>query len=1023
MALGTVVLVLLVSIFNLQNKNSRESYEAFLKEHPYYTGSKYSIEQIEAMPKQDRPDLAWQQDFVLTMDPTLKRPTPEVLFNQFAANASNKNLKNVPGDSQSPWIELGPNNVGGRVRALMFDPNDANAKKVWAGGVTGGLWYTNDITNTDSIWRNVDDFWDNIAVSTIAYDPSNTNVFYVGTGEGWRQSVSGATGAGIWKTTDAGKTWTHLPKTADFHYINDLIVREENGKGVLYVGLDYSYPRFVSQTNSKVAGLYRSLDDGVSFTRMTYGNNNSFRVADLEIGADNRLWVGTYSTDGRILYSDDGVTFNESVVYSGEGRVELACAPSNANYIYAVFEKNNVCERITVSKDNGKTWTDVTEPNDADSGIPEEDFTRRQAWYDLIIAVDPNDESTALIGGIDLFKTTNAGQSWTQISHWYGGFGYPYVHADQHAIAYRPTSNNSSDVVFGNDGGLFFSNDINANNPSFEHAVNNFNTTQFYACAVHPNAGEAYFLAGSQDNGTQRFQEYKLTSTDRPTGGDGAFCHIDQIDPQYQITAYVYNRYYYSTNSGGFFSQLHWDNTTNGWFINPTDYDDNHKVLYGSYSENQVLKLTDITTGAVESFIDFDFGAKATNLKVSPFNSNSTTLMIGTASGRIFKVENANTTNYTVSELTGVSFPNGAISCIEFGQTENQIIATFYNYGIASVWYSSNGGKTWQTKEGDLPNMPVRWALMNPTDSGNIILATQVGVWSTSNFGSTYPNWNSSVNGMANVRVDMFKMRKSDNTILAATHGRGLFASQGFTFSPPSISTQPQDTTICIGNNAVFKVIAIGGNPLSYSWYHNGKLIEGATARKLDIDNATAADTGSYYCIVTNKDGVDTSAMAQLGFYEFKAPNLGPDVTIRPEVTLKLTPGPGYRTYLWFPSATGEFLTVKGSELGIGSHDYIVTVYTDELCSDKDTITINVDSESGIGNTNFEVKVFPNPAQENIEIKSEIPIIDWVIFDLNGAQIKKGNGSFANVNALQSGSYIIKCHTKRGNYLAKFVKK
>ncbi len=1010
--IGLALVVAAAFFVSSPKTDSRKEYEAFLKQHPYYTSP--ASTQLDAMEKEDRPDLAWQQDFLLTMNPELKRPTPEVLYSRFAANTKNLNNKNVPGDLNSPWIELGPNNVGGRVRALMFDPNDAAAKKVWAGGVTGGLWYNNDITNVDSMWHNVDDFWDNIAVTAIAVDPTDSKVFYVGTGEGWRQSVSGAVGAGIWKTEDGGKTWALLQSTTDFHYIHDLIVRDESGEGVLYVGIDYSYPRFTTQTNPNIAGLYRSTDGGSTFTRMNYGNNNAFRVSDLEIGADNRLWVGTYFNDGLILYSDDGTTYNESIRYSGEGRVELGCAPSNANYIYAVFEKSSACERIAISKDNGKTWNDVAEPADADGGIPDDDFTRKQAWYDLIITVDPNDENTAIVGGVDLFITQDGGSNWDQLSHWYGGFGFEYVHADQHAIVYRPTKNNSSEVIFGNDGGIFYCENVKSSGPTFDHVVNNFNTVQFYACAIHPTLGEPYFLAGAQDNGTQRFKEYKLTSTDRPTGGDGAFCHIDQVDPEYQITAYVYNRYYISRNSGTYFSELHWDNTTNGWFINPTDYDDHQKVLYGSYSESQVLKLTDVTTGANEDFIDHDFGSKATNLKVSPFNTSSTTLYVGTASGRIFKVLNANTTSYSVSEITGSAFPNGAISCIEFGQTENQIIATFYNYGVNSIWYSSNGGKSWQLKEGDMPDMPIRWALINPTDTGNVILATQVGVWSTSNFGSTFPNWNASVNGMANVRVDMFKMRESDLTILAATHGRGLFASQGFTYSPPSLTSNPKDTMVCAGKSTEFKVTAIGGNPLIYNWYHNEKLIEGVTTRKLSLSNVSAADTGSYYCIVTNKDGADTSETARLSLFSFPKPNLGPDLTIRPEVTLKLTPGPGYRTYLWLPSATGEFLTVKGEEIGVGTHQYIVTVYTEELCSDKDTISITVDENSGINSMSSAIKVFPNPAKDFVTIESISGFEKAIIYDLKGKLILESVSTKVDIQGLNKGQYLLKVITEKG---------
>ncbi|MCF6171958.1 MAG: hypothetical protein L3J66_13350 [Bacteroidales bacterium] len=111
-------------------------------------------------------------------------------------------------------------NTGGQTRTMMFGPNDATHKKVWTGGVTGGLWYTNNINNTDSLWRTVDDFWSNLAICSIAYDPNNTLAFYVGTGEVETARVtyreSSGLGAGIYKTTDGGSTWNLLASTADF---------------------------------------------------------------------------------------------------------------------------------------------------------------------------------------------------------------------------------------------------------------------------------------------------------------------------------------------------------------------------------------------------------------------------------------------------------------------------------------------------------------------------------------------------------------------------------------------------------------------------------------------------------------------------------------------------------------------------------------------------------------------------------------------------------------------------------------
>jgi hypothetical protein len=115
----------------------------------------------------------------------------------------------IPGDGIYDWVERGPNNVAGRVRALVFDPNDGGNTKVWAGGVSGGLWYNNNITDANSSWNGIDDFWDNLAINSIAFDPSNTQVMYVGTGEGW-YNADAVRGAGIWVSSNGGVDWSQL---------------------------------------------------------------------------------------------------------------------------------------------------------------------------------------------------------------------------------------------------------------------------------------------------------------------------------------------------------------------------------------------------------------------------------------------------------------------------------------------------------------------------------------------------------------------------------------------------------------------------------------------------------------------------------------------------------------------------------------------------------------------------------------------------------------------------------------------
>ena len=167
---------------------------------------------------------------------------------------------------------------------------------------------------------------------------------------------------------------------------------------------------------------------------------------------DNNLWIGTRRNawgdgGGTILKSSNGTSWTLVYENSDVDRVELACARNNSDVIYAVGGSpggsgDNDIEYFIKSTNGGAEWGDINIPIDQNSVH----FTRGQAWYDLILAVSPNDENTLYAGGIDIHKSTDSGDTWTQLSHWYGGFGLGYVHADQHSFAFRPGHPNS--IIF-----------------------------------------------------------------------------------------------------------------------------------------------------------------------------------------------------------------------------------------------------------------------------------------------------------------------------------------------------------------------------------------------------------------------------------------------------------------------------------------------------------------------------------------------------------------------------------------------
>ncbi len=744
--------------------SSKELFTHQLKLKNKYQNLTY--QEILKLPKQDRPDLAALQHFEMTKDPSLGFPPVErkvAAYEKLKAKYKNGNRSKTSAD-QVQWDERGPNNVGGRTRALMFDPNDATNKKVWAGGISGGLWVNEDITNQNIGWIKIDDFMASLSIATLAYDPNSTNTFYLGTGERYTYDFAAL---GIWKSTDGGENWTQLSNTSGFSYVPKMVVTNNS--------------TIIAATAN---GIKRSTDGGDTWDSPATA---SMDMADVELAANGDLFAGDFS--GNVHKStDDGVTWSSVSPSSGGYRVEVGISPASNDVIYAMSSNHSGSVKWLVkSTDGGDNWSDLPIPKYSNQDCTESsnDFTRGQAWYDLIIGVHPTDENIVIVGGIDLHRSTDGGNTWGMVSYWTGGCD-AFVHADQHAIVFRPE--NPNEAIFGNDGGVFYSSDVgDATDPDFISRNKNYNVTQFYAATTVNEVLSNEFLAGSQDNGTQRFLDAGVNSTTVATGGDGGFCHIDRDDPNFQITSYVYSNYWYSTNHGESFGNLFFDNNSIGRFINPTEYDSDANILYGAAETNEIGRISNITDSPTDlEVINIDLdGSALTTIKASPYTENR--LFVGVQSsggGLIFRIDNADGM-MDITNITGKfdATPGSWVSSIDVGSSDDQLLATFSNYGVQSIFETTDAGANWKSKEGDLDDFPVYYGLYNPYDRKQVVIATELGVWSTEDITTATPNWVTTNIGLANVSTRMIKFRQSDGLLLAATYGRGLFTTSSFSTS------------------------------------------------------------------------------------------------------------------------------------------------------------------------------------------------------------------------------------------------
>jgi trimeric autotransporter adhesin len=704
----------------------------------------------------------------------------ETLLQQRRANP----LASFLGVSGFTWTERGSNSdepgpygnprvsanqaTSGRMRAIWVDLADPSNKTVWVGGVAGGIWKTNDITTDPATWTLVTDATANIAIGSITQSPVNTNIMYFGTGEK-TINVDAVRGGGIWKSTDHGVTWNLLSNTTSFYNVAKVVCDPVNPNIV-----------YVATMGNTTRGIQRSSDGGATWTDITpVGLNRA--VPEMELSSTGRLHIVCGYYNGWFGAEGSGYVFtdNPSTVTSASWvSPTTTFTPTNINVditvagntLYALPANSSFqTPQVWKSTDGGNNWaiTGTTPPISGNTPL-----SSGQAWYNLAIAVDPSEPNKVMTGGLNSYISADGGATWSPNSVWVSGVAGSsnYIHADHQVIVW-----NNNQVLDGGDGGIFYS----ANDGiTFSDRNVGLRLKQFYGVAVHPTSTN-YFLAGAQDNGTHMFNTAGMGGSVEVLGGDGAFAHIDQDEPQFQFGSYVYSNYRRSTDGGTTWSNINFGN--NGLFINPTDYDDVNNKFYGSWLAGQYLRWDNATTSTSAFAVGVAAfnGVRATHVKVSPNEVNR--LFFGTEGGRVVRVDNAHTGTPTGTNITGSTMPTGnTVSCVAVGTSDNNLLATYSNYGLSTnrLFVSTTGGGAagWTNITGNFPDIPVRWAIFHPESNTKAILGTDLGIYETANINGAATVWVQDP-GIPPVRIDMLQYRPKDGLLVAATHGRGIFTT------------------------------------------------------------------------------------------------------------------------------------------------------------------------------------------------------------------------------------------------------
>lgn len=675
------------------------------------------------------------------------------------------------GPTKADYIENGSSHLvktdSGRINTIVPHPTDANTLYIASSG--GGVWKT---TNAGATWTPITETLGSLSIGALTLDPANPNTLYLGLGD----SFDG-TGVGLVKSTDGGATWFNPVYLGSSSMITDVMVSRTDSNVVF------------ATTNT---GLFRSVNAGASWSQVSlntgiadtpyawsiaYAGGTSY-VISLEANPS----ATTGATAGQIWRTtDNGATWTQATgvtVTGGIDRITVASAPSLRTTLYATAANpNGDLAEIFKSTNGGASWTALgaaakrySKTNTEASKVGQ--LYNTQGWYDQTIAIDPANPNLAYFGGaLHLAKTTDGGSSYSQITNWLAQFSLPYVHADFHASAIA-----NGKIYIGTDGGLFVSSD---GGTTWSDALNvGIASHLIYDVGSSGNNKDAVII-GLQDNGT-RVRSGATSTFNQEIGGDGFDVDMHKVNAKQMLGTLYYARIYRSTDGGLNFASASSgitesnNSSTAPFTTRLTAYpgDATGNTVF-TFSNTKVYKTTNYATSWTALGVT---GLPTSGLiirNVGVAANNASVIGIAANSGRVFLTNNGGA-SWTQAAAT----PNNGLSMndVQFDPTNNNIV---YTVSVAPdgtkshVWKSTDFGATWAAIENGLPaGVPVNGLFIDPGSNTTLYAATHLGVYRSTDAGATWARFGV---GMPLVNVTDIEILPDSSLVRAATFGRSVW--------------------------------------------------------------------------------------------------------------------------------------------------------------------------------------------------------------------------------------------------------
>ncbi|MBL7889976.1 MAG: T9SS type A sorting domain-containing protein [Bacteroidia bacterium] len=967
------------------------------------------------------------------------------------------------------WHLIGATNVptsgggAGRLNCVEFHPTNPNV--IFVGAPAGGLWRSNDGGNS---WSTTTDKLPSIGVNDVAIDPQNPNTIYIATGD---DDGGDTYSVGVLKSVDGGVTWqmTGLNfATIQSRKISRVLVNP-NDPNIVFAGT--------------TAGIYRSTNAGLTWTKV----HNANPVKDMEFKPGDPSVV--YATTSKSFYrsTNSGATFtivsttNGLPAASNVGRLAIAVTPADPNYVYLIATEinSNGFYGFYRSTNQGQTFMQQANfPNlmgwdsdGMDSG--------GQGWYDLAIAASPSDKDEVVVGGVNVWRSYDGGLSWQIMAHWYGGGGAPYVHADIHDLNYRP---GTPELYVGCDGGIFRTLDGGS---SFDDLSDGLQIAQMYrmgAAATNANIT----IQGWQDNGTNL---QTGTNWERVIGGDGMECFVDWSNANYMYGELYYGDIERSSNGGASFNSIKNNISEEGEWVTPWLQDPiNPQTLYAGYDNvwkttnrgNSWTKISSFNSNGLTSlavapsnpqyiyasdgsalYVTSNGGTSWTSM--SPMNlgggtityiavstTDPSTLWITrsgyVANNKVFKSTDAGQTWTNVSG----NLPNIPANCIVYQNGTNDGLYVGTDVG---VYYKDNTMNSWMPFSNGLPNTIINELEIHYGSSKLRAATYGRGLWETSiyNPSSPLPFANFSADTLAG--CPGLTVQFSDSTLnsptawlwsfpggtpssstlqnpvvvyntpgtyndvkLVVTNANGVDSVMKYSYIAISPQTQPQvslnnNDSLCAGQ--VVQLTSSFGN--LYNWYPTGQ----------PLQTINSNSTNNYAVTVTDIFGC-SSVSDTVRITVFPLPAT-PVISMSND-TLFSSSIQGNQWYMngsLINGATDSILIITDF-----SATYSVQV-TDAIsgCSSTSSNFVGVEESTSIG---VRYSVYPNPASDqfhlvlyavdNVDMRVELTDVSGKLLMRKEYQNITRIEDVFELSNYEKGMYLLTLQNNKGTTTQKIVK-